>query len=357
MPTEQQKSGTPPKRSKHPGDPSAPVVFAAPPPARPTVVFDTYWRFAAERQRIFMKRFMGEVGPWTDDPILRQYRFTNAYRASDRVSQFLIRRVAYAGLQSPVETFFRIILCKLFNRTSTWQHLTERLGTPSWEDYDYEHYDQILTALLESGRAIYSPAYIMPAGRRTFGFRRKHRNHLKLLEMMMNDDVPARVADSLTLRAAFEIMRSYPLIGDFLAYQYVIDLNYSNLTAHSENEFVMPGPGARDGIRKCFVHSGGLSDADIIHRVCEHQEAEFESRGIDFPGLWGRPLQLIDCQNLFCEVDKYARVGHPDIQGISGRTRIKRRFRAPRSAISYWYPPKWGINRLITSEEARYNSE
>ena len=29
---------------------------------------------------------------------------------------------------------------------------------------------------------------------------------------------------------------------------------------------------------------------------------------VEFRDLWGRPLQLIGCQNLFCEVDKYARV-------------------------------------------------
>src|SRR5258707_9985183 len=40
-----------------------------------------------------------------------------------------------------------------------------------------------------------------------------------------------------------------------------------------------------------------------------------------------RRLQLIDCQNLFCEVDKYARVAHPNIAGRTGRTRIKQKFR------------------------------
>ena len=45
--------------------------------------------------------------------------------------------------------------------------------------------------------------------------------------------------------------------------------------------------------------------------MAENQEDEFARRGIEFQTLWGRPLQLIDCQNLFCEVDKYARVYHP----------------------------------------------
>ncbi len=40
-------------------------------PLKPTAVYDTYWRFAAERQRIFFRRQVRPVGPWTDDPVLR----------------------------------------------------------------------------------------------------------------------------------------------------------------------------------------------------------------------------------------------------------------------------------------------
>ena len=39
------------------------------PPAA-TPVFDTYWHFAAERQRIFRRRVRGEPAPWTNDPVL-----------------------------------------------------------------------------------------------------------------------------------------------------------------------------------------------------------------------------------------------------------------------------------------------
>ena len=39
-------------------------------PLKPTPVYDTYWRFAAERQRVFFRRLEGLPPPWTDDPIL-----------------------------------------------------------------------------------------------------------------------------------------------------------------------------------------------------------------------------------------------------------------------------------------------
>ena len=87
------------------------------------IVYDTYWRFAAERQEIFFRRAKEQSPPWTNDNILNQFKFTNAYRATDRVSQYLIKNVIYFGNQSPKEVFFRILLFKLFNKIETWKSI------------------------------------------------------------------------------------------------------------------------------------------------------------------------------------------------------------------------------------------
>src|SRR5262249_53670025 len=130
-----------------------------------------------------------------------------------------------------------------------------------------------------------------------------------------------------------------------------IDINYSELTDFSEMDFVMPGPGARDGIKKCFIDTGGLNEPEIIRFMAGRQEQEFERLELRFRDLWGRGLQLIDCQNLFCEVDKYARVAHPDVIGVSGRVRIKQKYSSTKQSFDYWYPPKWGINEFIQSSD------
>lgn len=322
---------------------AAPFVFVSLSPAKPTVVFDSYWRFADLRQRAFFARFRNEPAPWSIDPILNEYKFTNAYRASDRVSQYLIRNVIYNGPTGPKDTFFRTILFKLFNKIETWELLESQLGEIRWDSYRYKDYDRILSTAMSSGATIYSAAYIMASGHTMFGVQRKHQAHLKLLEMMLREEVPKKLAACKSMRQGFELLRSYPLIGDFLAYQLITDINYSQLTDFSEMEFTMPGPGARDGIRKCFSSLGGLSEVDIIRLMAERQEFEFSRLGIDFQSLWGRRLQLIDIQNIFCEVDKYSRVRHPDIPGISGRTRIKQKFKRHSGSIRYFYPPKWGI--------------
>ena len=318
-------------------------------PAKPTVVFNTYWRFAAERQAIFFRRFHGLNGPWTDDPILNRYKFTNAYRASDRVSQYVIRDVIYDGDQSPREVFFRVILFKFFNRIDTWKRLVAAFGELTAKRFKPQQYDKVLTAALESGELLYSGAYIMPSGGVGWRQDRKHRMHLRLLEYMLSQELPERVAGARSMREAFELLKSVPSIGDFLAYQYVTDLNYSAGSDFGENEFVVAGPGARNGIRKCFETLGGLTEADLIRFVSDRQDEEFGSRGLKFESLWERPLQLIDCQNLFCEVDKYSRVYHPDVKVKSGRARIKQQFRPSPTPIDYWYPPKWGLNDRIVN--------
>src|ERR1035437_219052 len=312
---------------------------------RPSKVFDTYWRFAAERQEIFFRRLAGDPPPWTADPILQQYRFTNAFRASDRNGQFLIQRVIYAGDQDPEELVFRILIFKMFNRIGTWQLLEQKLGKISFANYDFVRYDSVLTDAMAAGMPIYSAAYIMPSGG-PHGDRRKHRDHLRLIERMMRDGLATGLQRCKSMRQGFEILRAYPMVGDFLAYQFITDINYSTLTDFSEMEFVVPDPGARDGIHKCFESTGGLCPSDVIRMMADIQEQQFARLGLRFRSLWGRPLQLVDAQNLFCEVGKYARCAHPDVSGITGRTRIKQKYRMDPRPLRYWFPPKWKLKIL-----------
>ncbi|MEU0651106.1 nucleotide kinase domain-containing protein [Streptomyces albogriseolus] len=309
---------------------------------KPTPVFDTYWRFAAARHQVYLAR-LGEVSaPAVPDPVLVQHRFTNCFRAADRVSQYLIRHVSYRGDQAWQEVFFRTLLFKVFNKVQTWQLLEEHLGEITWQGYDYGALDQVLSRAFASGTRLYSAAYITPPPH--LGEQRKHRNHLRLVEMLMEQGAPEQVQEAASMREAYQVLLGFPALGPFLAYQYLIDLNYAAGLSFSEMDFVVPGPGARDGIRKCFGANASGIEAEVIRYMADNQEEHFARLGLTFRGLRGRPLQLIDCQNLFCEVDKYARVVHPDIAGISGRSRIKQLYRPDSAPLTAWFPPKWGIN-------------
>lgn len=308
-------------------------------------LFDSYWIFSEQRHRAYMSRISGQPQPWSTDDIITRYRFTNVYRASDRVSQYLIKHVQYAheATDDPVDVIFRTLLFKIFNNISTWETLSRELGIINYARFDFEKADQILSRKIDSGATIYSAAYIMPSP--PFGAMRKHSNHLRLIKEMMEDGIANKILQSNNLERVYNTIKSYPGLGSFLAFQFSIDINYSTAINFDENDFVVAGPGALDGIRKCFPQSKPDDAEKIIYWMVENQDKEFDRLGIDFPGLFGRKLKAIDCQNIFCEISKYGRVAFPDIVGISNRTRIKQVFnsRNRRSLPQPFFPPKWNI--------------
>lgn len=326
------------------------TIFVRSAQPKPSPVFDTYWRFAAERQAIFHRRTAGASFPWTDDPILTVHKFTNAYRAADRVSQYLIRHVIYSGTFDWRSTVIRILLFKIFNKISTWELIESQAGIITAANFNVARLDRILSRALEGGASIYSGAYIMPSGSAAVRRSRKHEMHLNLLATIADGELHSHLLKARSMETAYRALLALPTFGPFLALQFLIDLNYSEFLGFSEMDFVVPGPGARDGIRKCFVDLGDYSETDTIRWVTERQTEEFRSRNLDFKSLWGRPLQLIDCQNLFCEADKYARVAHPEVKGFSGRTRIKQRFSPQSRPLVPWFPPKWGLNEQIEKD-------
>lgn len=308
-----------------------------------TRIYDAYWEFAYKRQEVFYARFNGKPKPWSDDLILQKYKFTNAYRIADRVSQYLVKNIIYNGNHySEEDQVFRILLFKFFNRIETWQALENSFGEIKYSTYNRMHYEQVLGSLIEAQIRIYSAAYIVPSGKSSFGYKEKYKNNLSLIELIMKEKFSIKIARMRSLKELYETLLSYPTIGKFLAFQYAIDINYSEICDFSEMSFVIAGPGAQSGIEKCF-NQIKYNYENIIRFVTEHQEDEFNKRGLQFKMLFGRPLQLIDCQNLFCETDKYARVAFPSKSSETERTRIKQKFKENTKPVEYFFPPKWGL--------------
>lgn len=303
---------------------------------------DAYWRFAAARHELYMRRIAVLPPSPARDPILSQYRFTNAYRICDRVSQYLVREVQYAHDQAPEEVVFRTILFKLFNKIETWELFCAELGVPSLRSFDPVAMCALLSEEQRRGRAVYSAAYIVPPV--PLCPTPKHRGHLELVALMVDDGLAERAQNADGLRDLYLILKGYPGIGPFLAFQLAIDLNYSSAVDFDEAECVVAGPGALDGISKCAPGIPPRGAERFILDVCARQEEEFARLGLTFPGLFGRRLQPIDCQNLFCEISKYSRAAFPGVVGVAGRTRIKQRYRASGPLPAPFFPPKWGLD-------------
>ncbi|TGL18564.1 hypothetical protein EHQ47_17160 [Leptospira bourretii] len=295
-------------------------------PLIPSIAYDYYWYFAFERQNIYIKKLQNAPQPWTEDEILQKYKFTNAYRVTDRVSQYLVKNVIYDKSREYWDVIFRILFFKLFNKIETWEYIESEIGEISVKSFSVAKFDKLLTNLKTSGVSIYSGAYIMPSGISYFNNKYKHTNHLELLKYIIKNKFPEKIVQCKSMKNAFELLKSIPSFGDFLAFQYVVDINYSEVVNFSEMDFVVAGPGARDGIKKCFSDLAGLNYEEIIKLICDIQVEEFSRLNLPFKNLGGRSLQLIDCQNLFCEIDKYLRVKLPELSGNSGRVRIKQKY-------------------------------
>jgi hypothetical protein len=310
-------------------------------------VYELYWTFASRRQEAFERRIAGLPRPWSEDRIIQEFKFCNVFRASDRVSQYLIRKVAYGGGDATSDDrLFQIVAFRTFSNPQTWDGVVERIGRPpALEDLASGVFEAALDDVKAERGGLYTGAFILCATK-AFGFAEKHRNHVALFkQMFLEQNAGRQIREANSLEEIVQFLESFPLTGPFMSYQIAIDLNYSSFVNFDENDFTQPGPGALRGIKKAFTSIGSYSPSEVILWMVDHQECEFKRLGLNFSGLWGRPLHAIDCQGLFCELDKYCREAVPEL--VSNRSRIKARFVPNSSPLFFFLPPKWGINNKL----------
>ncbi|KAH8093785.1 hypothetical protein BXZ70DRAFT_976289 [Cristinia sonorae] len=321
------------------------VSFAGQPfPVSP--ILDTFFWYMAERHRIHQLRCAGQEKPWSKDDILNSHCFTNVFRVYDRTTQYILRNVIQKGSQDLYEVTFRVLLFRFFNRPETWEYLEEHLGNPTlkWSEFDVGAYDRVLSLLVSrTGSALYGAAYICPAP--PFGWPKNHSNHLRLVQLLMNDDLPKELVKCKFLKDAHGRIGLYPSIGDFIGFQLLLDLNMSSHFKWSEQEWAALGPGSSACLRKMFGPSIAGYEQDAIRYLYESQESHFARLGItrnQVPRLCeGRPagVSAVDIEHSLCECEKYSRGRFPHIKGK--RTQVGRTFKASSEPITTEIPEHW----------------
>lgn len=306
-----------------------------------------YFYFMQERMEIFWRKCEGKE-MLTHDPILREYKFTNVYRACDRVSQYLIRNVIYKDLDlyTPEDVILRVLVFKIFNKIETWEYLCKEYGDITMNHFDVDRICFLLS-LRRNNFPIFNNAYMMTGSDRRYDYLEfKHEKWLTMVETeFIGKGIINNVLESKTLEEVFKLLESCTFIGGFLAYQYAIDFNYTPYVNFSENSFVKAGIGAIRGIKKCFI-SYGRNYEDAIFYIQQNLHELRKKYGYDnFKSLPGHEPTLIDLQNCFCETDKFLRVKMPELQ--VDNVRIKQHYKPIPREINYQFPDKWGINDKI----------
>ncbi len=311
--------------------------------------FQYYFYFLEERMKIFWNKYNKEKRPWTIDNILHKHKFTNVYRSCDRVSQYLIRHVIYNQSQkySEEDTLLRILIFKVFNRIDTWEYILENFGEISIKNFDVDKLTTFLSIRIKN-RPIFNSAYLMTGSHNDYKqYSSKHERWLRMIdfEFIQNKKIK-QVLKSKNLGDIFNLLSQCPFIGDFLAYQYTIDFNYSEAINYDENSFVKAGIGSIRGIKKCFYYDKTIPYESYIIFVKNNLSQLKKKFGCNkFINLFGREPTLIDLQNCFCETDKYLREKMPEL--VVDNTRIKQRYTKKSEDFELFFPPKWGINDKI----------
>lgn len=307
-------------------------------------VFRYYFYFMQERMNIFWRKCEGK-SLLTKDPILREYKFTNVYRALDRVSQYLIYNVIYKDLEkySPEDMLLRILVFKIFNKIETWEYLKQAYGDITISNFDVKRISYLLS-IRQQRFPIFNNAYMMTGSCRKYDFlNSKHEKWLTMVrEEFLGDGIVYKILNVKNLEEVYDLLRGCSFLGGFLAYQYAIDFNYSPYINFSENDFVVAGIGAKRGIDKCFISHGNAYE-DAIRYTQQHLCELREKYGYNnFKTLKGHNPSLLDLQNCFCETDKYLRAKMPELV-VGNTTRIKQKYKPSIEPINYSFPPKWNI--------------
>lgn len=306
-----------------------------------------YFYFMQERMNMFWRKVDGGCySNWSEDPILRTYKFTNVYRATDRVSQYLIKNVIYKDIDKyqPEDVLLRILVFKIFNKIDTWEYLEHELSELlTVESFDPHGMSELLSKR-QQYTPIFSNAYMMTGSHRRYDYLpTKHEKWLTMVKQeFINEHLFEKILETSSMESVYNILRECSFLGGFLAYQYTIDFNYSPYLNFSENSFVKAGIGAIRGIKKCFKEYGACYE-DAIRYIYENIDVLRRRYGYtDFKPLPGREPTLIDLQNCFCETDKYLRARMPELK--VDNVRIKQKYKESSIPIEFYFPEKWGVS-------------
>ncbi|TXH55942.1 MAG: hypothetical protein E6Q97_07670, partial [Desulfurellales bacterium] len=80
------------------------------------VTIDDFWNWVNERHAIHLRRYAGEEPPWTNDPVLQQFRFTEVFRELDRGTRVCWKMLDRCRWDRPDLQVANIVFYRVFNK-------------------------------------------------------------------------------------------------------------------------------------------------------------------------------------------------------------------------------------------------
>jgi hypothetical protein len=253
-----------------------------------------YW--INERTSIYLKRLQGLSKPWTNDPILRKYKFTNAYRQCDKTTRALQENILQ---KIPEDQHLKILFNVIWFRMFGWIELTEFGPLNSVDELE-----PLLCQRYHSGSQIFTGAYMAWGGH---GGEAKFKCYIDVLREEIEPSLEGLlcVAEANnTMESVFRLLGEFTGIGKFFAYEMACDLRFTPILFNATDKLTWGnvGPGAKRGMLRLGIEpslEGMLYLYDYVLPKLEHLE---EMERLRFP------FELREIEHSLCEFDKYQRV-------------------------------------------------
>lgn len=262
--------------------------------------------FIWQRETIRLAREKGQTAPWTEDPILAKYKFTNIRRKDDRVSLWIIKNIITSNLQEK-DLWFILLIARIINWPPTLQYLIdESLLFQSPDKFDPEKFSEALENFKDKGNKVYSGAYIVyptkmdPGGVKSLAIAK----HIILPASKLNENMLEILKSNSIEKFVTELSKSFG-ISTFMAGQVAADLTYApgHLDKAIDLTTYAPiGPGSSRGLNYLLKLTSNATwkqnEFNIILVLLSRSIEKY---------LNITDLTLHDVQNIMCEYSKYCR--------------------------------------------------
>lgn len=263
-----------------------------------------FFSFLGAREGLRLAKERGAPWPWTADPILNTYKFTNVKREHDRTTRWMREHWTRPNEDRPGGEI--IFNCALFRYFGT----AEFAGALGWQRLWKPEQVAVLAAeRMRRGERVFTGAYIVPTlGHR--GAKAEVVAHGVLTPLWEARDHLASVAAATVSWQSVAIeLRKLPGFGGtgFMAKEVLQDAIHTPVLsgATDRNTWCPAGPGARRGLNRVYGRRLNEQRPETA-MLNEMIDLLALSRTHSFPNV--PPLELHDIQFQLCEFDKYERV-------------------------------------------------
>lgn len=279
---------------------------------------DLFNWYLHERERIRLKKEAGKPAPYTDNPILSQYKFTNILRSNDKTSRWVTKNWYEPNRDKPLAV--QAMSCAIFRYFGTIE-FAEDCGYPEKFDPDY------LIAKAEerfaAGKKVFTGAYIITNG----GISAPKQNIVAYNYLAPLFEQIDFIVDVAQKTNSWEVvgkhLKKLPGMGNFMSKEILLDMMLTPVLENCTDKlsWTPAGPGAIRGLNRLHGRpvDAALSQDKALTEMKEIlQRLSLEKKFEGWMPKLGVEFGVTDVQFSLCEVDKYLRVKNGE-----GRPRSK----------------------------------